>query len=79
VTHDIGETLDFDRVLVIADGKIAEDGNPQELLARKSRYGSLIEAESRVTSGMWGASTWRRWRVAGGRVEEQSVQEARAA
>jgi len=79
VTHDIGETLDFDRVLVIADGKIAEDGNPQELLARKSRYSSLIEAEGRVTSGMWGASTWRRWRVAGGRVEEQSAQEARAA
>lgn len=70
VTHDIGETLSFDRVLVIEDGRIVEDGAPRELVLRPGRYRALCEAESGMLRGMWGATTWRRWRVGGGRVDE---------
>ena len=29
VTHDVGETVDFDRVLVVEAGRVVEDGSPQ--------------------------------------------------
>ncbi len=34
VTHDVGETLGFERVLVVEDGRIVEDGPPERLAAR---------------------------------------------
>ena len=44
VTHDIGETERFARVLVVADGKIVEDGAPDALRARPgSRYAALLD------------------------------------
>ena len=49
VTHDIAETAAFPRVLVIADGRVVEDGAPPALLAQPgSRYAALAEAERRV-------------------------------
>ncbi len=39
ITHDVGETLNFPRVLVIEEGHIIEDGNPAELAAQpETRY-----------------------------------------
>jgi len=72
VTHDIAETLEFPRVLVIEDGRLVEDGAPKTLAMRDSRYRALLDAEVQVTTQMWQASDWRRWRVAGGRVEEMA-------
>ena len=47
VTHDIGETERFARVLVVADGQIVEDGAPDALRARPgSRYAALLAAEA---------------------------------
>jgi ABC-type bacteriocin/lantibiotic exporter with double-glycine peptidase domain len=69
VTHDIGETARFARVLVVADGQIVEDGVPAVLRARPgSRYAALLEAEERVRSSAWSDAAWRRIRVEGGRV-----------
>jgi len=71
VTHDIGETERFARVLVVADGKIVEDGAPAALRAQPgSRYGALIQAEERVRSASWAAAAWRRLRLEGGRITE---------
>jgi ATP-binding cassette subfamily B protein len=71
VTHDIGETARFARVLVIDDGKIVEDGAPGDLRAQPgSRYAALLEAEERVRSSAWGGAAWRRIRLEGGRVRE---------
>jgi len=71
VTHDIGETERFARVLVVADGKIVEDGAPDALKARpESRYAALRQAEQRVRAASWSASAWRRVRLEGGRVRE---------
>ena len=70
VSHDIGETLDFDRVLVIEDGRIVEDGAPRALARSASRYRALFRAEQAVRKRQWGAAGWRRWHVAGGQVGE---------
>ena len=64
VTHDIAETAAFPRVLVIADGRIAEDGPPAALLAQPgSRYAALAEAERRVRAAAWSGDRWRRLRL----------------
>jgi ATP-binding cassette subfamily B protein len=69
VTHDIGETERFARVLVVADGTIAEDGAPEVLRRRPgSRYAKLLEAEERVRTTSWAAAAWRRLRLEGGRL-----------
>lgn len=72
VTHDIGETLGFDRVLVVENGNIIEDGAPQHLAAVDSRYRQLLDAESQVRDQLWRDRTWRRLRMRDGRVESVS-------
>jgi ATP-binding cassette subfamily B protein len=69
VTHDVGETQSFPRVLVIEDGRIVEDAPPAELAARSdSRYRSLLDAEETVRRTMWASADWRRFTVADGRL-----------
>ncbi|MEM8934389.1 MAG: ABC transporter ATP-binding protein, partial [Acidobacteriota bacterium] len=70
VTHDVADTTDFPRVLVIEDGRLVEDGVPSELLGRSSRYAELVQAE-RATRALWSTDTWRQLRVADGRVDER--------
>jgi ABC-type bacteriocin/lantibiotic exporter with double-glycine peptidase domain len=71
VTHDVGETLDFARVLVVEGGRIVEDGPPGELADRPgSRYRALLDAEREVREGLWESSVWRRLRMEGGRLSE---------
>jgi ABC-type bacteriocin/lantibiotic exporter with double-glycine peptidase domain len=66
ITHDIGETLSFSRVLVIERGRIIEDGEPAALAARPdSRYACLLAAEKRAIARLKG-SEWRRFRVEAG-------------
>ena len=72
ITHDISETQEFDRVLVIERGRIIESGTPEELCASpESRYASLLEAEEETRSKMWSAGIWRRIRIHSGRIVEQ--------
>lgn len=69
VTHDVSDTLGFDRILVIEDGKLVEDGTPALLMAQSgSRYASLVTADRSVQSEVWGAKHWRRLVVANGTV-----------
>jgi ABC-type bacteriocin/lantibiotic exporter with double-glycine peptidase domain len=75
VTHDIGETQAFDRVLVLEDGRIVEDGNPVALAKRAgSAYAKLLEAEQAV-SELWSGPGWRRLRLDDGSIVEDSLQE----
>lgn len=61
VTHDVGETMSFERVLVVEAGRIVEDGAPLQLAAQAgSRYSALLEAERSVREGLWSSSEWRR-------------------
>jgi ATP-binding cassette subfamily B protein len=61
ITHDVGETRDFDRVLVIESGRLVEAGAPARLaLDPCSRYRALLEAEEANRSRVWLAADWRR-------------------
>ena len=68
ITHDIQDTSDFERVVVVAEGRIVEDGSPGALQREpRSRYRALLEAEKSVRQGLWSTSTWRRLRLEAGR------------
>jgi ATP-binding cassette subfamily B protein len=74
VTHDVGETLDFDRVLVMDGGRIVEDAQAVELASRRdSLYRALLDDEEVVRAEMWASDEWRRLRVDGGRVGEEET------
>ena len=70
VTHDVHETLAFDRVIVVADGRIVEDGPPRALAAADGAYRGLLEAEDALRAGAWGDVAWRRLEVRDGRVHD---------
>ena len=72
VTHDIAEAEGFDRVLVLEGGRLAEDGSPKALLeAPGSRFARLREAD-RELEALWSESSWRRFRLREGRIDERS-------
>ena len=68
VTHDVGETLQFPRVLVVDDGRIVEDGHPATLAAGDTHYARLLQAEDELRRAMWStdsqdeATTGALWR-----------------
>jgi ATP-binding cassette subfamily B protein len=69
ITHDVGETLAFDRVLVIERGHIVEDGRPAELAKQAgSRFRSLLDAESFIREELWSDSSWRHLKLERGEV-----------
>jgi ATP-binding cassette subfamily B protein len=73
VTHDLSETLEFERVLVLEGGRIVEDAAPRALAAREgSRYRALLETEARVREQLWASARWRRLTLEDGALVEQS-------
>ena len=69
ITHDVSETQGFERIIVIEQGRIAEDGAPAELVKRPgSRYRALLEAETAVQKELWHNRFWRRLRLENGRL-----------
>jgi len=67
VTHDVNETQVFDRVLVIENGRIAEDGVPAQLAASiSSRYAALLRAEGALRDTTWADCAWRNVRIEDG-------------
>lgn len=73
ITHDVGETRDFDRVLVIEGGRIVEDASPHELEHRPdSRYRALLDAEEALRRDLWAHPSFRRLRVDRGKLAENA-------
>jgi ATP-binding cassette subfamily B protein len=71
VTHDVGETLDFSRVLVVETGRVVEDGPPVRLAANStSRYRALLDAEEAVRTGLWSSSIWKHVTLETGQLAE---------
>jgi len=70
VTHDVGETRGFDRVLVIEEGRIIEEGAPDALGARNgTRYHQLLRAEKTVRQYTWQGAEWQRLWLENGTVQ----------
>ena len=71
ITHDVSETLEFPRVLVLDGGRLVEDAAPAELAARAdSLYASLLASEHAVRDGLWASDLWRRVELRAARVHE---------
>jgi ATP-binding cassette subfamily B protein len=68
ISHDISETLTFDRVLVIEEGRIVEDGAPTQV---GPRYQSMLEAERAIREELWSRSDWRHLKLAEGELTGQ--------
>jgi ABC-type dipeptide/oligopeptide/nickel transport system ATPase component len=72
VTHDVAQTPEFDRVLVIEGGRVVENGPPKQLLANdKSRYGELLRADLENHQQLWRSGNWRHWWLADGKLVEK--------
>jgi ABC-type multidrug transport system fused ATPase/permease subunit len=72
VTHDVAQTREFDRVLVIEGGRVVENGPPAELLARESsRYGQLVQADHDNHRLLWRGGSWRHWWLSDGQLHEK--------
>jgi ABC-type multidrug transport system fused ATPase/permease subunit len=72
ITHDIDVTRGFDRVLVLDQGQIVEDGAPGDLAGRDGPYRALLDCEAEVRNDLWQSPAWRRWVMDSGRVREVS-------
>jgi ABC-type multidrug transport system fused ATPase/permease subunit len=72
ITHDIRQTLAFDRVAVLDRGRLVEEGRP-EVLAREagSRFATLLAADERARAALWSGARWRRLWLEGGRLTER--------
>lgn len=60
IAHDYAEILDFERVLVMDEGRIVADGAPKELAAAPgSPLQKMVEADAALQRRLWRSSTWR--------------------
>jgi ATP-binding cassette subfamily B protein len=71
VTHDIEETLLFDRVLVIEEGRVIEDGSPLRLREKLSHYSQMLRGEKKLQKDLWSKKTWRKLWMEDGRLYEK--------
>lgn len=77
ITHDISETRDFERVLVVDEGRIVEDGNPVELAgSANTRYRDLLVAENTVREKLWASREWRHLELDAGKLFEQDREDS---
>jgi ABC-type bacteriocin/lantibiotic exporter with double-glycine peptidase domain len=73
-THDVGEALGFDRILVLEDGAVVADGSPDDLLAAPGApLRAMLEAEQALRDELDAGRGWRRLRVADGTLREEAA------
>lgn len=78
VTHDVGQTKDFDQVIVMDKGRIIEDGRPCFLLEKSdSRYRTLMDAEKKIRTDLRTDKRWRHIRMEDGVIKESQAEEGR--
>ena len=71
VTHDVPDTLDFQRVLVVEQGRIIEQGSPHELYEKTdSRYRTLCDQEKKTRNHLFSGSIWRHLNMSSGVLSE---------
>ncbi len=70
VTHEIDATLDFDRVLVIDDGQVAEFGRPDDLREAGGVFATLL-ADAEAARNVWSDEHWRRIELQSGSIIDE--------
>jgi len=61
ISHDIQEAMGFDRVVVMEDGTITEDGDGPRLHA-------MLDAEREIREEFWEGAEWRHLRLHNGQL-----------
>jgi ATP-binding cassette subfamily B protein len=61
ISHDIREAMSFERVLVMEDGTIVEDGHGP-------RFHAMLQAERAIREEFWDGPEWRRLRLHNGQL-----------
>ena len=75
ITHDVSDTNDFDRVMVIDSSRLVADGSPQELKQLpNSRYRDLLSADEAARNEFEQQSQWRRLQLNSGQIIENPVE-----
>jgi ATP-binding cassette subfamily B protein len=73
ITHDIADSLSFDRVVVLDEGTICEQGEPADLMSRvDSRYAAMVSAERSLRTTTWGGVSWKKLWFEGGKLHDRS-------
>jgi ABC-type multidrug transport system ATPase subunit len=76
VTHDLADTLSFDRVVILRNGRLIEEGSPEKLLQIKdSQYRLLVDQEETLRRQFWSSARWRRTWLEGKTLVEEPVDE----
>jgi ATP-binding cassette subfamily B protein len=76
ITHDVSESRHFERVLVMDQGHIVEDGAPADLIQQpESRLHQLLESERLVRERIWSNASWRRIRLQHGQLIESGTED----
>jgi ATP-binding cassette subfamily B protein len=74
VTHDVDETGDCDRVIVMEAGRVVEYDTPAALIARTgSVYNRMLASNRAIRDDVWGSPRWRRLDLRNGRIADGSV------
>lgn len=69
ITHDVGETRAFPRVVLMEGARVVEQGAPEELAAAEgSLYRQMLRREKSVRSELWSGAGWRPLELAAGRL-----------
>jgi ATP-binding cassette subfamily B protein len=72
VTHDVDETLDCDRVIVMSAGRVVEYDTPAALIAQAgSLFNRMRDANRETRDAVWGSAVWRRIEMRDGRLAEE--------
>ncbi|MDX8393516.1 MAG: ATP-binding cassette domain-containing protein, partial [Mariprofundales bacterium] len=72
ISHDVADTQEFDRVLVMDGGYLVENAAPISLAAQESSYyAALLKAEREARNIIWNSANWRKLRLDNGRIEEE--------
>lgn len=73
ITHDLNLTRHFPRVLVVEQGQVREDDQPETLLKQQdSRYAALYNGDRTLWQRYWQDPQWRRLRIDQGQVHEEA-------
>ncbi|NOT32856.1 MAG: ATP-binding cassette domain-containing protein [Candidatus Eisenbacteria bacterium] len=71
VTHDLLDALHFDRVMVVVDGTIVENGEPPALAASEASQFARLLAEERSALELLDSKRWRRLDLDAGRLHSR--------
>ncbi|MBP9707231.1 MAG: ATP-binding cassette domain-containing protein [Oligoflexales bacterium] len=59
--HEISLAAEFDRVLVVENGLLIEDGDPKKLIRRNSRFNELFRFEQQLNIDLWKNNRWKKF------------------